>query len=75
MNFNLLFSEQAKNTLKRLEADQSKMSLLKQLRKVLAYMEINLRHPSLNTHKFSGVPCSLGEVFETGPVHFSRESF
>lgn len=28
-------------------------------------METNLKHPSLNTHKFEGFPCSLGEVFET----------
>ncbi len=28
-------------------------------------METNLKHPSLNTHKFSGMTCKFGEVFET----------
>ena len=28
-------------------------------------METNLKHPSLNTHKFDGMSCLLGDVFET----------
>jgi hypothetical protein len=32
---------------------------------VLGLMETNLKHPSLNTHKFDGISCKLGDVFET----------
>jgi len=65
MQFKLRLSDQAKLSLVALEADKSKKPLLKQLRKVLGFMEINLKHPSLNTHKFDGISCKLGEVFES----------
>jgi hypothetical protein len=65
MQFKLQFSEEAKLRLKELEADKSKKAILKHVRKVLGFMETNLKHPSLNTHKFDGIPCKLGEVFET----------
>lgn len=65
MKMRLGFSESAKDKLIELETDKSKKGLLKQVRKVLGFMETNLKHPSLNTHKFSGIKCSLGEVFET----------
>jgi len=48
-----------------LEADPSKAKTLKAVRKTLALMEQNLRHPSLNTHEFSGLRGLNGEkVFE-----------
>lgn len=65
MRFNLRFSEEAKLKLSELELDKSKKGLLKQLRKVLGFMETNLKHPSLHTHKFSEISCKLGAVFET----------
>lgn len=65
MQFKLQFSEAAKLKVKELELDKSKRGLLKQLRRVLGFMETNLKHPSLNTHKFSGITCSLGDVFES----------
>lgn len=65
MQFKLLFSEEAKLKIIELKIDKSKKGLCKQLLKVLAYMETNLKHPSLHTHKFNGISCSLGEVFET----------
>jgi len=38
---------------------------LKQVRKTLGLLEINLRHPSLNSHKFSSMQGASGEeVFE-----------
>ena len=61
----LLFSEEAKLTLQELENDNSKKGLLKQVRKSLGFMETNLRHPSLNTHKFDEISCALGQVFES----------
>lgn len=65
MHFKLLFSEEAKLTLLEIEKDNARKGLLKQLRKVLGFMETNLKHPSLNTHKFSDMSCKLGDVFET----------
>ena len=65
MHFKLLFSEEAALKLEKLEMDKSKKGVLKQVRKVLGFMETNLKHPSLHTHKFDGIPCSLGDVFET----------
>lgn len=65
MHFKLIFSDEASNTLKELGTDKSKKGLLRQVRKVLGYMESNLKHNSLNTHKFHGMSCSLGDVFET----------
>lgn len=65
MHFKLRFSEEALLKLEQLEADKSKKPLLKQLRKALGLMETNLKHPSLNTHKFDAIQCTLGEVFES----------
>ena len=65
MQFKLQFAERAGLKIKELELDKSKKGLFKQVGKVLGYMETNLKHPSLNTHKFSGLTCSLGDVFET----------
>jgi hypothetical protein len=65
MQFKLKFSEEAKLKIHELKSDKSKKGLLKQLNKVLGFMETNLRHPSLNTHKFTEISCKLGDVFET----------
>ncbi len=65
MHRKLRFSEEAKLRLKLLEENKSKKGVLKQVRKVLGLMETNLKHPFLNTHKFYGISCKLGEVFET----------
>lgn len=52
MSFKLEFTEEAERNLKDLEADKSKQKRLKAVRKCLGYMETNIRHPSLQTHKF-----------------------
>lgn len=65
MRFQLVFSEQAKLNLLELEANKSKKAVLKQVRKILGFMETNIKHPSLHTHKFDGISCKLGEVFES----------
>ncbi|MES2345775.1 MAG: hypothetical protein V4494_07560 [Chlamydiota bacterium] len=65
MQFKLRFSEKATLKLQELELDKSKKGLVKQIRKVLGFMEVNLKHPSLYTHKFPGLSCKLGDVFET----------
>ena len=65
MLFKLRFSEQAALNLQELKLDKSKKGLVKQIEKVLGFMEENLKHPSLHTHKFSELSCKLGNVFET----------
>ena len=61
----LLFTPQADNDLKELEADPSKKRVLKAVRKTLGLMETNLRHPSRQTHQYQSLKGPNGEkVFE-----------
>lgn len=61
----LFFSDRAKADLTELEKNKSKKATLNQVRKILGFMEINLKHPSLQTHKFDGMSSKLGDVFES----------
>ena len=49
----LEFTEEANNNLEAIENDAGLAPQLKAVRKCLGYLETNLRHPSLNTHKLS----------------------
>lgn len=61
MNRELRFTPAAQETLRDLGGDPR----LKQVQKTLALLETNLRHPSLNTHKFRSLHGPGGEeVFE-----------
>jgi hypothetical protein len=63
--FELLFTDQSNANLDSLEADASLAKRLKAVRKALALLETNPRHPGLNTHKFSSLKGPGGEeVFE-----------
>ena len=53
MIFKLRFTDEAKANLKALEGDPSKKAELKAVRKALGFMETNMRHPGLKTHKYS----------------------
>jgi mRNA-degrading endonuclease RelE of RelBE toxin-antitoxin system len=65
MSFNLLFTEQAIKDLTNLEKDSSLAKRLKAVRKSLAYLQSNPRHPSLNTHKYHSIYGMNGEeIFE-----------
>ena len=65
MNFELLFTDQADADLGSLEAVSGLAKRLKAVRKALALLETNPRHPGLNTHKFSSLKGPGGEeVFE-----------
>lgn len=63
MDFRLDFSTEAKDSLANLqEVDFKKYN---KVRKTLGLMEINLRHPSLKSHKFEALSGPDGEeVFE-----------
>jgi hypothetical protein len=65
VTFELLFTAQADADLDSLEIDASLVKRLKAVRKALALLETNPRHPGLNTHKFSSLKGPGGEeVFE-----------
>ncbi len=53
MSFKLLFTEEASSCLDELEKNKSSAKVFKAVRKSLGYLEINPRHPGLNTHKFT----------------------
>ncbi|WP_341790816.1 hypothetical protein [Rickettsia endosymbiont of Polydrusus tereticollis] len=65
MNFKLLFTIQANKDLEELENDKGLEKRLKAVRKSLAYLQMNPRHPSLNTHKYQSIKGDNGEdIFE-----------
>jgi len=65
MSYQLLFTDQANDDLDWLEQNPNLKKRLKAVRKALGYLEINPRHPGLNTHKFSSLVGADGEeVFE-----------
>lgn len=65
MSFELLFTDQASSDFEALESNPAFFKVFKAVRKALAYLETNPKHPSLNTHKFSSlVGPEDQEVFE-----------
>lgn len=65
MPFTLKFTTQALADLNSLEEANSLLKRLKAVRKALAYLETNPRHPGLKTHKYSSFSGPNGEdVFE-----------
>ncbi len=66
MKFDLIFTEKADEHYDAIENDPGKQRVFKDLRKALGYMETNLRHPSLNTHKYSALKGPGNEeIFES----------
>lgn len=66
MKFEIVFTEYADDRMDQLEGRKDKKSVVKAIHKVLGYMETNLRHPSLNTHKYDEMEGPNGEeVFES----------
>jgi len=65
MPFELLFTDQAHSDLDSLENNNHLKKRLKAVNKALGYLEVNPRHPGLNTHKYSALSGPKGEeVFE-----------
>lgn len=66
MIFRLIFNDDAKEQFHELKNAKGKQSVFKAVCKTLAFMETNLRHPSLKTHEFSTLVGPDGEkVFES----------
>jgi len=57
----LKFTTKAFEHLEQLKSDSSKKKILNAVLKTLAYMESNLRHPSLNTHEYFSIKGPHGE--------------
>jgi len=65
VRFNLKYTPQAKSDFADLENDASQKKRFKAVRKALGLMETNIKHPSLNTHKYDSLVGLNGEeVFE-----------
>ena len=63
--FRLLFSPEARTALSNLTKDQSAAKRLRAVRKTLALLETNPRHPGLHIHEYSKLSDTHGEkVFE-----------
>ena len=55
MAFALNFTPEAHKQHEALKKDHSKIAVESQVRKCLGYLELNPRHPSLRTHKFTSL--------------------
>lgn len=65
-NYELKFTENAEIDMNTLKNNKSKKSIAKAVIKSLKFMTNNLKHPSLNTHKFDDLEGPNGEdVFES----------
>lgn len=65
MTFKILFTIQASKDLEELENNKGLEKRLKAVKKTLAYLQTNPRHPSLNTHKYKAIKGNNGEeIFE-----------
>ena len=63
MNFKIIFSTEASTALAKLQQTDSKK--YQKVLKTLGFMETNLRHPSLKTHKYESLSGPNGEeIFE-----------
>jgi hypothetical protein len=66
MKFELVFTEHADRQMDELKESNNKKAAYKAVCKILGLMETNLRHPSLNTHKYNALTGPIGEdVFES----------
>ncbi len=66
MKFELTFTDGAKSQFMALKKAKDKVGIFKAVCKTLAFMEADLRHPSLQTHEFSSLKGPNNEkVFES----------
>ena len=61
MQRQLHFTDEADEQLTTLESNPAKTGLLKQVRKTLALLESNPRHPGLHTHEYESIAGADGE--------------
>lgn len=61
MRRQLRFTDESCGQLKALAADPAKRGLHKQVLKTLGLLELNIRHPGLNTHEYQSLVGANGE--------------
>lgn len=65
MRFELFYTREAAAQRKALESDPGRARTWKAVRKTLGFLEVDLRHPGLKTHKYAALQGPSGqEVFE-----------
>lgn len=65
-NFELKFTEDADLDMEELRSDRSKIAVAKAVIKSLRFMKGNVKHPSLNSHKYDEMEGPNGEeIFES----------
>jgi hypothetical protein len=65
MAFSLVFTEEARTNLSELRSDSGLAKRYKAVRKTLGYLEMNPRHPGLQTHEYKSLASrGGGKVFE-----------
>lgn len=76
MTFRLLFTDQARDDLERIEHDAGLAKRLKAVRKTLGLLETNPRHRSLQTHEYTSLSQTLGiKVFEAYAEHHTPAAY
>jgi hypothetical protein len=55
--FTLVHGPNAVAAMSRLRGDPAQAKRLRAVEKALGTMQVNLRHPALNTHKYEGIQC------------------
>lgn len=64
--FKIRFTQEAEDQFLNLQQSKDKKIQYKAVGKALAYINVNLRNPSLNTHKFDEMESPFsGDVFES----------
>jgi hypothetical protein len=61
MNRELVFTDTAAEQYAQLQSDPARKGVFKQVRKTLAILETDTRHPSLRTHEYSSLKGANGE--------------
>ena len=61
MQRHLRFTDESAGQLKALAADPARRGLYKQVLKTLGLLELNIRHPGLNTHEYQSLEGVKGE--------------
>lgn len=76
MKFELCFTQRACEEMDELERNQDKATIFKAVLKILGYMETDLHHPSLHTHKYDSITGpDKEEVFESYVKNRTPEAY
>lgn len=76
MQFSLRFTHQAKTDFDIIKNDPSLQKQCKAVRKALSFLEINPRHPGLNTHKYTAISGANGEeIFEAYAENHTPDAY